>query len=188
MKKGFTLIEVLVSVVLIGLIVVFLYNAIGILKTSNDSFSNKNAILKERDFLFSTLHRDIFESIEAKKLTTQNSDFDILKLKTKNSFHDIINPFVVYIVAKDEKRLLRLESSKEIAIPILADKVYELYADEMGAGVEIFKVYGQNADSNGSGETGEINPLGTEESALQDEAFLFLKIKEKEPIVFEVAK
>lgn len=186
MRKAFTLIELLISVVLIALMMTFLYNAMGILKSSTDSFSKKNVKLKERDFLFTTLHRDIFESREAKTISTQNKDYDILQLKTNNSFYDLIHPYVTYIVAKEDKKFLRLESHEAIQIPILAEKAYEVFADVLAKEVEIFRVYGKNADSNQS-QNGLMDGQATT-TTISEEAFVFLKIKNEEPIIFEIAK
>lgn len=188
LKKGFTLIEVLVSVVLIALLVSFLYSAVSILKSSNSSFFKKSDELKKRDFLFQTLHKDLFLSTSANTTTTQSKDFDILSLQTSNSFYGIINPFVTYIVAKDDKKLIRLESSKAISIPVSVEKIYEIYADELEKNVEVFKIYTKiSPDANQSQSPNQINNVQIQ-YPIKEEAFLFLKSKNKEPLYFEVAK
>ena len=111
MKKSFTLLELLISISIFSIITVFLYKTLDQTKYSNVLFSKKQEILKESNHLHNIFLEDIVESSSTPKFSYDKNKNVIVKLVTKNSYH---NPFfknVTYLVG-DTKKLLRIESEK----------------------------------------------------------------------------
>jgi len=188
LKPAFTLIEVIVSIVLLSLMITYLYNALGVLQNSNTSLLAKEKQLDTRDFLFSLLYKDIFEASSTTITSTQSKDFDILKLKTPNSLHDISTPNIIYIVVKDTKKLIRIESPYTFALPIPMESTYMLYADEIATDVEFFKIYSESsAENNQTGSTTPQSDIQKEVTA-KGNVLLSLKLRNQKPLFFEIAR
>ena len=111
MKKSFTLLELLISISIFSIITVFLYKTLDQTKYSNVLFSKKQEILKESNHLHNIFLEDIAEASSISSPIYDKNKNVIVKLVTKNSYH---NPFfdnVTYLVG-DTKKLLRIESEK----------------------------------------------------------------------------
>ena len=188
LKPAFTLIEVMVSVVLLSLMITYLYNALGVLQNSNSSLLSKEKQLDTRDFLFSLLYKDLFESRSATVTSTQSKDFDILKIKTANSLHDITTPNVMYVVVKEEKKLIRIESTKTFALPIPMESMYMLHADEVAKEVEFFKIYSESSSENNQTNSGNVQNDVQKEVTVTGNILLGLKLRNQKPLFFEIAR
>ena len=168
--------------------ITYLYNALGVLQNSNTSLLAKEKQLDTRDFLFSLLYKDIFEASSTTITSTQSKDFDILKLKTPNSLHDISTPNIIYIVVKDTKKLIRIESPYTFALPIPMESTYMLYADEIATDVEFFKIYSESsAENNQTGSTTPQSDIQKEVTA-KGNVLLSLKLRNQKPLFFEIAR
>jgi prepilin-type N-terminal cleavage/methylation domain-containing protein len=188
LKPAFTLIEVIVSVILLALMITYLYNALGVLQNSNSSLVSKEKQLDTRDFLFGLLYKDLFEASSTTITSTQSKDFDILKLKTNNSLHNISVPNITYIVVKEDKKLIRIESPYEFALPIPMESTYMLYADEIATNVEFFKIYSESsAENNQTGKPPAQNDLQKDVIAKGNVLFS-LKLRNQKPLFFEIAR
>ena len=188
LKPAFTLIEVIVSVVLLSLMITYLYNALGVLQNSNSSLLSKEKQLDTRDFLFGLLYKDLFEATSTTITSTQSKDFDILKIKTPNSLHDISTPNVIYVVVKEEKKLIRIESPYTFALPIPMESTYMMYADEVAKEVEFFKLYsGSSAENNQSSSANTQNDIQKEVTA-KGNVLLSVKLRNQKPLFFEIAR
>lgn len=107
-KSAFTLVEVLISILLLGIIFVYLYSTIDSLKLQNNHYIQKSDSIQDEMKIFRILNLDI---AQAKSVSvTRSGRFDILNLKTKNSLYGIIDPSVMYFVSKKDNALLRVES------------------------------------------------------------------------------
>jgi prepilin-type N-terminal cleavage/methylation domain-containing protein len=188
LKPAFTLIEVLVSIVLLSLMITYLYNALGVLQNANSSLLSKEKQLDTRDFLFGLLYKDLFEASSTTITSTQSKDFDILKLKTSNSLHDISAPTITYIVVKEDKKLIRIESPYEFALPIPMESAYMMYADEVAKEVEFFKIYSKSsAENNQSSSANPQNDIQKEVIA-KENILLSIKLRNQKPLFFEIAR
>lgn len=142
MRKGaFTLIELIVSIILIGLIVVFLYSALAGSRKTKHSLERYSTAEQNRSKLYELLYRDLIESTEITPMTTRDERFTIMKLRTANSLYDIAMPYVTYYVHSQQKALIRLESAREIELPIPYDDKWFVYADWLVPKVNDFNVY-----------------------------------------------
>jgi len=128
MKKSFTLIELLISIVIFSVLVLAMSN---IIKEVN---SSKNFLVKhykyQKNYLIKVLYYDIFNASSIQIIHTKNPDYDKLILKTSNSLYKLINPTVTWYISK--KALIRKEN-----LPYTIDK--------FDSNVKIFKIYRKNS-------------------------------------------
>jgi len=128
MKKSFTLIELLISIVIFSILILAMSNVI---KEVN---SSKDFIIKhyktQKDYLVKVLYYDILNASEIKIIHTKNPNYDIIILKTSNSLYKLINPTVTWYISK--RTLIRKENA-----PFAIDK--------FNTNVKIFKVYEKNS-------------------------------------------
>lgn len=141
MKKGFTLIEVIISIAILTLLVLFMYQAINTLKMSNDGYEKQYSTTS----LTTKIHKTFFFDF------TQNETFSIVKhdgddktdelfLRTSNSHFNIFSPYVAYTVR--DKLLYRIESSQKFTSfkddQTLNNIKFEIVTDN----VTKFKIFG----------------------------------------------
>lgn len=110
MKKAFTLLELIISITLFMIIVVFLYKTLDQTKYSNNLFSNKQEILKQSNHLHNIFLEDIAEasSITIKSDKNKNA---IVKIVTNNTYHNSFFNNITYFIG-DTKELIRIESKE----------------------------------------------------------------------------
>ena len=136
MRKAFTLIELMISVLLLSLIVTFLYQSVAQLQTSNLQFLEKTDKLQKREALVRLLYND-FINASSVKWFDKNDKSDAIIMQTSNSFHNMSQPFVLYKVYKDENSLQRIESPVE-----KIDFINNIFKyNELITEVTLFKVY-----------------------------------------------
>ncbi len=146
MKKrfvlGFTLIEVMISVALFSIIILFLYQTIDMNQKSNSFYEEKLTTYKNQDDLKFIMYEDIFGNTENNASILFKNDKNnntILRLQTSNTFH---NPFfnnVTYFLGK-EGELFRVESKDYFNTENLYDVLKNSYIDIVFSGVEKFRV------------------------------------------------
>ncbi len=136
MKKAFTLIELMISIILLSIIVTFLYQAVAQLQHSNQRLLARSDEVDRREDLLKLLYNDFInaESFSWREKLTQT---DKIVLKTSNSFYDMSTPYVHYRVYPDKKSLRRIESPTEM----LNSERNVFRFDTVLQGVESFKVY-----------------------------------------------
>lgn len=162
-KRAFTLIELLISVFLLGLIVNFLYSAIGNLQKTNILFLEKSSELQNEQKLLDLLYDDIFPSDKLKITGLKNNT---LFLVTPNSIFDIEHPNVAWVVSREKNTLLRFESTISFD-KLTADNSNLFHISKIGEDCEKFKIY-QSKDKNN--------------------ILIYVKFKDKEPLVYEFFK
>jgi prepilin-type N-terminal cleavage/methylation domain-containing protein len=136
MKKAFTLIELMISIILLSIIVTFLYQAVAQLQHSNQRLLVRADEVDRREDLLKLLYNDF---INARSLTWREklTQTDKIVLKTSHSLYDMSEPYVHYRVYPDEKSLRRIESPAEA----LDSEKSVFRFDTVIQGVESFKVY-----------------------------------------------
>ena len=99
MKKSFTLLELLISITLFMIIVVFLYKTLDQTKHSNKLFSNKQEVLKESNHLHNIFLEDVAESSKVDVIYDKNKNA-IVKINTYNTYHNAFfnNAFIVVLL------------------------------------------------------------------------------------------
>lgn len=138
MRRAFTLIELMVSISIISIMMLYLYQSYAALNRSNDILKDELKgiahIQKLKRVVFLDFSLAMFNSTLIK---SRDSKEDFVFLQSSNSLHKRYNPYLAYRVKDDI--LYRLESLKPF-------KTYELSAnaardeDVLGE-VKVFRVY-----------------------------------------------
>ena len=107
-QKAFTLIEVLISIVLLGLIIPALYKSVDVLRVSNSALFSQLQQSKKEARAIETLFLDIASSDG--NLTIRKDTFDRLCIETtQNSLYGLASPKVCWVVLKEGHDLIRVE-------------------------------------------------------------------------------
>ena len=163
MKKAFTLMEVLVSVTLLGLISLFVMSTISQTKNNNKLFERLVKQENKIEKLVEVLHDDIYFS---KSITIQSyKRYSIVTLKTRNSIYNIKEPYVNWLVLKKNNTLMRLESAKKISLPIKQEFKNYTFIDK---GVQNCKNFSISLSKN------------------KKNVLVFMEQSNKKPVIFEV--
>lgn len=110
MKKAFTLLELIISITLFMIIVVFLYKTLDQTKYSNNLFSNKQEILKQSNHLHNIFLEDIAEASNITIKSDKNKNA-IVKIVTHNTYHNAFFNNITYFIGHS-KELIRIESKE----------------------------------------------------------------------------
>jgi len=146
MRKAFTLIELIVSIGILSIIMIFLYKSYASLNKSNILYEKKLQTINDKQLKKKIIYLDFFLAFSKEvNILNQDPDADIVFLQTKNSMHARFNPYVAYIFK--DKKLYRLESLKrfnEYPLDPQSDFSMEYFGE-----AEIFRVYkSQKKDAN----------------------------------------
>jgi len=162
MRRGFTLIEMMVSIVILTILMLFLYKSYGELNRFNTLLESESSKIEQLERIKKRIFLDI---TLAQSILLQNSSpqEDVVFLQTKESLYRRINPYISYFVK--EGYLYRIESLKEL-------KEYPFGAESEFVGEKIAQV-----------ESFRIYPSKTEGSALY---LVHIKLKEQEEILLKV--
>jgi len=165
MRKAFSLVEIIVSVVLLGLIVVFVSSTLIQTKNSTKIFENIVKKNNKIEKISTLLYKDIFQASTIEVKSYKN--YSILELKTKHSIYNIQEPYVVWLVLKENNTLARYESAKKIELPIKEENKKALFVDIVSKECDSFS----------------LNLSNNKQSVL-----IYIEIKNRIPVVFEVER
>ena len=142
MRKAFTLIEMLVSVSILSIMLLFLYKSYASLNSSNLFYKNELKSIKITQEKKKIIYLDFASALSKKtSILTPSTKENIVFTQTSHSLHKRYNPYVAYVVEDD--KLYRLESLKEfMTYPINSDR--EFVADYLGE-VNSFRMYKSKA-------------------------------------------
>lgn len=145
MKKGFTIIELLISIILFSLIATFLYGGIDQVRSMRIFYEKKGEILKKHEQIRALLYRDFLEA-ESITIMQGQEDRNIIFLnREQNSLYGIPLATVVWLVMKDDNTLLRLESAQNIKLPLDPSNIYQVHTDVVSTGCTMFGATETNA-------------------------------------------
>ena len=138
MRRGFTLIELMISITILSIVMLFLYQSYSSLNKTNKLYDKETNKIQTKQMRKKIMFLD-FSLVLSKDITiiNQNRKEDVVFLQSSHSMHDRYNPYIAYIV-KDSK-LYRLESLKKFKrYPLDADIRFSL---ECFGEIESFRVY-----------------------------------------------
>ncbi len=189
-RRAFTLIELMVSIALTVIVVLFLYKALATQEISNKVLAKNASTLHQTDQIFNLLYRDFLESNETKIAATFNKDYNILYLATKNSLHDIPFVYVLYYVNAKNNTLVRLESAYPIKLPVDLEEIKYIFADVLIDKITKFRIFQSQQDSNQKRREllpGEAPQIQKKSEKNAKKYLIFIKNSQKS-ILFEVGK
>lgn len=114
MKKAFTIIELLISIVIFSLIITFLYSTVDNLNLSNEFYKHKKAQFDEKEKLANLLFLDISKSKEVRVLNPLDRQYSSLILSGTQSIYGPSKANVLWFVNTDTNFLSRIETFDEI--------------------------------------------------------------------------
>ena len=137
MKNSFTLIEILLSLMILSILFLAMNGVIKGVKVSEKRLNSYFDSSKNEEVLIKTLYLDIINSTSIKIIHSKNIDYDRIYLITSNSLYNLIYPNVLWYVSKKQNSLIRVESPKKIVLP--SDNLF--FLDKFKSNVKLFKIY-----------------------------------------------
>ena len=138
MRRGFTLIEMMIAITIFSIVIIFLYQSYDSLQRSNAKYEQERKKMERLFRLKRLLFLDFTLMISKKPdILNQDQESDVLFLQTSNSIHGRINPYVAYFVKDGE--LFRIESLRPFReYPLAADVVGDV---DVLAKAKRFRIY-----------------------------------------------
>ena len=167
-KKAFTLVEVLISITLFMIMVLFLYKTLDQTKHSNNIFAKKEQSVKEINTLYKIFLEDIAEASTVKIAYDRDSN-TILKVVTDNTYHQAYFNNITYLISSNSK-LVRIESKDEFK---MSDTPYDFYENNASY-IDIL--------------LNDIEFFDVQENSKKDEYVFAIKQKNKDRILFKTFK
>ena len=142
-KKAFSLIEVLVSIALFSIILVFLYDTLDISTKSNQFYAQKLQISKNKNHTKEILFLDLINPTKSSSTFTISEDKNsnsIFSLESNNMYHNPFYSYVTYLL-DNKKNLVRIESKTKFDKTKLDDAFFEkAYVDILSEKVKKLKI------------------------------------------------
>ena len=162
-RSAFTLIELILSIFLLGIIVYFLYAAVTNLQKSNQIFFKKSQSAFYNQKILSMMQKDLFF---ATKLQLDGHESTFANMQTTNSLFDIDYPYVTWLIKPDLKKLVRFESTLPFSEMNARNNAY-YHMSIIPKECELFKIY---------------------QSKKKENLLIYIKFKGEEPLVYEFFK
>lgn len=136
-RKAFTLIEVLISIALLGMMLPVLFGVVDMLQDSNDHLLKSLKKSQKISQATKVLYVDIMGSDG--NLSINKDEFTRLCIaETQNSLYALPRAKVCWVVLKKDKTLVRIEGNA-FALPVGSEEKVEV--DPIMKDVELFDVY-----------------------------------------------
>ncbi len=158
-RKAFTLLEVLISIALLGIVIVALFSSVDMLQNSNQHLLKYLEKSQKITKASKTLYLDIVGSDG--NITIKKDEFSrICMEKTRNSLYVLPVAKVCWVVLKKDNTLVRVEGNA-YHLPLLSEERVEV--DHIMTEIEIFDIYHE-----------------------KDKVLVLLQQQKKEPISFMI--
>jgi prepilin-type N-terminal cleavage/methylation domain-containing protein len=136
-RKAFTLLEVLISIALMGIVIVALFSSVDMLQNSNQHLGEHLKKSKIVTKTVNVLYADLMGSDG--NITIQKDEFSrICMEETQNSLYALPVAKVCWIVLKKDNTLIRIEGN-DYHVPLLEDEKVEV--DLVMSGIKVFDIY-----------------------------------------------
>lgn len=165
-RNAFTLIELVVSIALFGLIATFLFGTIDGLRQQQTFYHQKESVIARKNKIIAVLRSDLDRAQSVSVSTAISKAFDSISIAGSNrSLYGVERPFVIWLVLKNDNTLVRLESPNPISVPVPPEALYLTHSDRIGSHCELFRLY----DS-------------------PKHRLVYLKFENESPLIMEVSK
>lgn len=125
MRQAFTLIEVIISIILLGFIIAVLYKSLDMMRFSNKHLYHHLQESSTQIKAINTLYLDILKSDGNLTIQTEDDFARFCINSTQNSLYNLPLAQVCWVVAKEHNRLLRIEGN-EYRLPASFDDPLEV--------------------------------------------------------------
>jgi len=183
-REAFTLIELLISVTILSIMIIFLYKSYSSLNYSNKTYKQESTKIKDHQMKKKVIFLD-FSLKTSKDINISNQDKhkDIVFFQSSNSIHKRYNPHIAYI-AKGEK-LYRLESLKKLNYPLSSESIFDV--DYFGE-INDFRVYKATNTNKASDDVNSTDANSTVVKIVKGDAYLVhVDFKKEEDILYKVS-
>ena len=194
-RKAFTLIELMISVTIISIMIIFLYESYAQLNHSNKIYRQESDKIKNHQTKKKIIFLDFsLKTDKEMKILNQDKHKDIVFFQSTNSIHKRYYPYIAYIAKAD--KLYRLESLKEFKeYPLTNESIFDV--DYLGE-INDFRVYKANPkkivkpkeldsidnDDNATGNDGNSTKA---KSATIGSYLVHVDFKKEDDILYKIA-
>lgn len=140
-KRAFTLVEMMISITIFSIVIIFLYQALDITKKSNKFYTKQLEKLESKSDIKKLIFEDIInsEGNTTKGISEDKNGNQIFKFKTSNIFHNPFYTNVTYLLSKEDN-LLRIESKDIFDKNKMHSFIDNTYIDIVENNVTKFKI------------------------------------------------
>jgi len=140
LKKSFTLIEVLISIILFSILLIFLYQALEMTKKSNKFYSNKLTQIENKTKIKKLFFSD-FRNKSSKIINLKDKEENsIIYFNTSNTFHNPFYTNIIYLVTK-KHNLVRMECKNKFSKKKITDDYLQTcYIDNILQNIKNFNL------------------------------------------------
>lgn len=136
-RKAFTLVEVLISIALLGIVIVALFSSVDMMQDSNQQLLKYLERSKKTTDATKVLYMDIMASDG--NITIQKDEFSrVCMEETRNTLYALPSAKVCWVVLKNENTLARIEGNY-YHLPTLSEEKVEI--DPVMTNMEVFDIY-----------------------------------------------
>lgn len=144
MRRGFTLIEVLISVLLGSLIFYYSYSTINTTSKNHEVYSKKSADIFDSGQVLLQLYYDLQHSI-GNIAIVNGKNYDSVRFYTKYSLYNLRNPYVTYFISKKDLALVRVESKASFDVLNIGNDTQQtlpyMFGDVLSNDTHSFRLY-----------------------------------------------
>ncbi|AXH12176.1 hypothetical protein CRV05_02630 [Halarcobacter bivalviorum] len=108
-KKAFTLLEVVISITIFIILLIFLYRALDDTKLGNRKFEKYLQEYDNSNYLYKIFSKDIAQSISDVKITQDLNGNSIIIFESTNNYYNPFYKNIAYIISSNNN-LMRIES------------------------------------------------------------------------------
>jgi len=158
-RKAFTLLEVLISIALLGIVILALFSSVDMMQNSNQQLAQYLEKSKKITKATKVLYLDMVSSDG--NITMKKDEFSSVCIEeTRNSLYALPSAKVCWVILKKDKTLARIEGNA-YHLPLRTEERVEI--DTIMTDIEVFDVYHE-----------------------KDKVLVLIQQKGKEPISFMV--
>jgi len=145
LKKSFTLLEVIISIGIFSILMIFFYKTLDQVSFSNNIFKEKEKSLYSNNRIYKIMLEDTLESSKVEVLKDKNKN-SVLKLISTNTFHNPSYKNITYLIDASNT-LVRIESKLEFLLDKTSSEFYkDIYVDKIKDEVIFFNINNINKD------------------------------------------